>query len=320
MFESLSNIAESVNTAFFFILVISIAMLVLITFLMVFFVIKYSRKRHPTSKSIEGNKLLEVVWTVVPTLLVLGMFYFGWVGYKFMKDVPEDAMVVNATGRMWSWLFEYENGVQSDTLWVPLGRSVHVKLESQDVLHSFYVPAFKIKQDLVPGMTNYVWFTAKEPGEYELFCAEYCGQRHSYMLSKVVVLPEDEFNAWLEKEAKFVSEREPSPDADERELTEASLIRRGERLSKIKGCSACHSTDGSRMVGPTFKGIFGRSTVVVANGEEREVVVDEDYLRKATLNPEAEIVKGFQALMPPQRSLLDDEELDAIIEYLKQLK
>jgi cytochrome c oxidase subunit 2 len=319
MLESISNFSETVNTAFLFILAVSVVMLVLITFLMVFFVIKYNKKRHAKSKNIEGNKWLEITWTVIPTLLVLGMFYFGWVGYKFMRDVPDDAMVVQATGRMWSWLFEYENGVQSDTLRVPLGRSIHVKLESKDVLHSFYVPAFKIKQDLVPGMTNYVWFTAQEPGAYQLYCAEYCGQRHAYMLSQVVVLPEDEFNAWLESQTQFAElpdsavNREPAMDV-------AAIIARGKRLSKIKGCSACHSEDGEERVGPTYKGILGREQMVVADGVEKRVIVDEEYLRNSILNPASEIVKGFKPLMAPQGDLLNDEELTAIVEYLKQVK
>jgi cytochrome c oxidase subunit 2 len=319
MLQSISNISESVNTAFLFILAVAVVMLALITFLMVFFVIKYSRKRHPKSENIEGNTLLEITWTVIPTLLVLGMFYFGWIGYKFMREVPEDAMVVQATGRMWSWLFEYDNGVQSDTLRVPLGRSIHVKLESQDVLHSFYVPAFKIKQDLVPGMTNYVWFTAKEPGAYQLFCAEYCGQRHSYMLSQVVVLPEEEFTAWMEQELKFVT-RPDSALPGEATKDAVAMAARGQRLSKIKGCIACHSEDGEERIGPTFKGIFGREQIVVMNGAEKQVVVDEAYLRNSILNPESEIVKGFDSLMPDPDDEISDEELNAILEYLKQLK
>jgi cytochrome c oxidase subunit 2 len=337
MLNSLSNFSDTFNTAFLFILVVTVAMLVLITFLMVFFVIKYRRKRHPESEQIEGNKSLEIIWTVIPTLLVLGMFYFGWVGYKFMKDVPADAMVVKATGRMWSWLFEYENGVQSDTLRVPVGRSVHVELESKDVIHSFYVPAFRIKQDLVPGETNYVWFTGEEPGAYELFCAEYCGQRHSYMLSQVVVLPEEEFNAWMEREVKFLTppdsaadrgkateeaaKREATGEATGGEVKEeaATMVARGKRLSKIKGCFACHSDDGEELIGPTFKGIFGREQIVFANGVEMQVIVDQDYLRNAILNPETEIVKGYDPLMPAQGDLLNDEELEAIVAYLKQL-
>jgi len=329
MLESLGNFADKFNTAFLFVLIISLAMLVLITFLMVFFVIKYRRKRHPEAEQIEGNKTLEIVWTVVPVLLVMGMFYFGWVGYKFMKDVPADAMLVKATGQMWSWMFEYDNGVQSDTLRVPVGRSVHVELESKDVIHSFYVPAFRIKQDLVPGKTNYVWFTGEEPGAYELFCAEYCGQRHSYMLSQVVVMPVDEYNAWMDKEVKFLAEPDSAAaegkapegaDGGEPKMDTAALIARGKKLIKVKGCTACHSVDGEEMIGPTFKGLFGKEQMVVAGGKEKQVVVDENYLRDSILNPQAEIVKGFDPLMPPQGDLINDQELDAIVAYLKQLK
>ncbi|UCE06138.1 MAG: cytochrome c oxidase subunit II, partial [bacterium] len=198
MIVDAANMPQTVNNVFYFILAISVALLVFITFLMVFFVIKYHRKRNKKSKDIEGNTWLEITWTVIPTLLVLGMFYYGWIGYKIMKDVPEDAMVVNVTGRMWSWLFEYDNGVQTDTLYVPVDKPIRVNLKSQDVLHSFYIPAFRIKHDVVPGNERgYVWFHPRELGSYDVLCAEYCGQQHAYMTSKVIVLPEDEFKTWL---------------------------------------------------------------------------------------------------------------------------
>lgn len=317
MTDLFSTTTEAVNIAFFVILAISVAMLILITGLMVFFAIKYHRKRHPKAVQIEGNTMLEIVWTVIPTLLALGMFYIGWIGYKYMRDVPSDAFQVEAIGRMWSWEFEYENGKKSPELYVPQGVPIRVNLKSADVLHSFYIPAYRVKQDVLPNLETYVWFQPVDTGEFDIFCAEYCGQRHSYMMTKVVVIPALEFDEWIEQDVEAI---EPALDesASEEEQT-ARLRRAGERLSKVLGCNACHSTDGSKLVGPTYQGIFGRTeTVVGEDGERREIVVDEEYLRRSIRKPNAEIVDGYQPLMPPQ-DRITDEEMEAIIEYLKSL-
>lgn len=232
--EAASIFGREVDTAFFFILGVCVFMLVLVTGVMVFFVIRYRRKNHPVAVQIPGNVILEIIWTVVPTLLVLAMFYYGWIGYRKLQVVPADALKVKVTARMWSWAFEYGNGKQGDLLDLPLGGPVRLDLSSEDVLHSFYLPAFRIKKDVVPGMQTTLWFTPDEPGTYDLFCAEYCGVGHSAMLSKVVVLPEQEFEAWLQGGKE---ETEGAPKAD---------------LPKVKGCTGCHSLDGSRLVGPTL--------------------------------------------------------------------
>jgi cytochrome c oxidase subunit II len=192
-----SEFVKSVDFAFFFIIAISVFFLVLITGLMIYFVFKYSRKKHPKAENIHGSVPLEILWTVIPTILVLFMFYFGWKGYKEMSNIPEDAMVVNVTAQMWKWNFKYENGKISDTLYVPVNRSVKVILNSLDVNHSFYIPAFRVKKDVIPGRQNTSWFKATEVGSYPIFCAEYCGLNHSYMYNEVVVMPENNFNTWL---------------------------------------------------------------------------------------------------------------------------
>lgn len=192
-----STFATKVDAAFWFILVICMALLILVTGLMIFFVFKYHRKKQGTPVNIEGNFLLEVFWTVSLTLIVLAMFYYGWIGYREMVTVPAGALQIKAEGRMWMWIFEYENGRKTDALHLPVGKPVKLNLSSVDVLHSFYVPAFRVKKDLVPGIQNTVWFTPDEVGSYDLFCAEYCGFGHSTMLSKVVVMPESEYAAWL---------------------------------------------------------------------------------------------------------------------------
>jgi cytochrome c oxidase subunit 2 len=319
MLSALSNIAETVNGPILFITAISVFFLVGITVVMVYFTFRYSRRRNPEPEDVHGNTILEVVWTVIPTLLAFGMFWYGWVGYQFMKNVPEDAYEVNVTGRMWSWLYEYENGVQSDVLNIPIGRPIRLNLKSRDVIHSFYIPAFKVKQDVVPGVDGlFLWFTAKEIGEYDVFCAEYCGLQHSAMLSKVVVMPETEFDEWLSKKGEEVKEMQASLEEGGEE--EGSLATLGQRLATTKGCIACHSSDGSRLVGPSFKALFGTTQNVVSDGVEREVTVDDDYVRKSILEPKADIVKGYQPLMPSQRGLVTDDEIDAIIAYIKSLK
>jgi cytochrome c oxidase subunit 2 len=202
MFAGASNFVNSTDTTFFFIVAVSVFFLVVITFSMIFFVIKYSRKRNPKAKNIHGNIPLEITWTVIPTILVLIMFWMGWAGYKQMADAPEDAMNVDVTAQMWKWTFKYSNGVTTDTLYVPLNKPVKVFLSSRDVNHSFFIPAFRVKKDVIPNRHNTAWFQADKQGTYDIFCAEYCGLNHSHMLSKVIVLPQNNFNKWLNEQAK----------------------------------------------------------------------------------------------------------------------
>ncbi len=201
MFSGASNFVNSTDTTFFFIVAVSVFFLVVITVSMIYFVIRYSRKRNPRAKNIHGNIPLEVTWTVIPTILVLIMFWMGWAGYKQMADAPDDAMNVDVTAQMWKWTFKYENGVSADTLFVPVNKPVKVLLHSRDVNHSFFVPAFRVKKDVIPNRNNSAWFIADKVGTYDLFCAEYCGLNHSHMLSKVIVMPQDSFNMWLNNQA-----------------------------------------------------------------------------------------------------------------------
>ncbi len=301
MIPKASSYASTVDFVFFYIVGISVVFLVAITFLMVYFIFKYRRSKNIPPANIEGHTLLEVTWTVIPTILVLSMFYYGWYGFKEMWRVPKDAAVVKVTARMWSWLFEYENGKQSDVLKLPVNKPVKLELESLDVLHSFYVAAFRVKEDVVPGMNNYISFTPTMVGTYDAQCAEYCGMRHSYMMANVEVMPEGKFQEWYVGNGL---------------VAKADV---GAELLKIKGCVACHTTDGTPRVGPTFKGIFGKTGTVVTDGKEREVVVDEEYLRKSIMEPMADVVKGFPPIMPPQKGLITDEEVQQIIAYLKGL-
>jgi cytochrome c oxidase subunit 2 len=303
MFGAVGIMGKQIDGVFLFILVVCVVLLALITASMTYFVIKY--RKYPTPAQIEGNRLLETIWTVVPVIVVLTMFYYGSKAYTERGRFPKEAIEVNVTARQWAWSFEYANGLQSDVLNVPVGKPVKLKLTSSDVIHSFYVPAFRVKEDVVPGRQGAIWFAADEEGSYDLFCTEYCGLGHSMMLAKVSVMAQEEFKGWLSAKVE--------PEALEAAKT-------GQELIKAKGCTACHTTDGTPLIGPTFKGIFGRKSIVVTGDRQREVIVDERYLRTSMLEPKADVVKGFPPVMPSHKGILTDEEIEAIIEYLKTLK
>ncbi len=289
---------EAVDPVFYFIFGVSGLMLVGITIAMIWFVIRYNRKRCPVPESQkDDNFWLETTWTVIPTIIVLLMFWFGWEGYLSLRRVPDNAMPVQANARMWSWLFTYENGKTSDKLYVPVGQPVKVKLIADDVLHSFFVPAFRVKRDCVPGMETYAWFVAEEPGSYDLFCAEYCGVAHADMVTTVEALPSAEFAAWLE-------------------ASDTEGVHPGRVAMENYGCLGCHSLDGSKQVGPTFKGLAGRKTVVVVDGAEKTLTADRDYILRSINQPNAEIVKGYPPAMPPYAGSIGDEELNSMVDFL----
>jgi len=206
MFDGVSNFSQSTDLAFFFTLVVSVFFLVLITSLMIYFVVKYNRKRNPKATNVHHNTALEITWTVIPTILVLIMFWLGWTGYLEQSKIPENALTIDVTAQMWKWSFKYPNGKETDSLYVPVNKDVVLNLKSIDVNHAFYVPKFRIKKDVYPSQTRTAWFNAKETGSYDIACAEYCGLNHSYMYSKVHIMPEKEFIAWFNSNAKYPGE------------------------------------------------------------------------------------------------------------------
>jgi cytochrome c oxidase subunit 2 len=292
-----------VDNVFLYILVICVFLLGLITFLMVYFVIRYRRGKHPQPADIEGSTWLEVTWTVIPTLIVLTMFYYGLTGFEFLKKVPEGAMMVKVIARQWSWLFEYENGVKDTELKVPVGKPVKLTLTSLDVIHGFYAPAFRIKQDAVPGMETYLWFQPTETGTFDVMCSQYCGLQHSHMLTKIMVLPEQGFTEWYQSKKQEVALKGPSP---------------GSKLYQEKGCFACHSIDGSPRVGPTVKGLLGKTETVLRSGKEQTVVVNEAYVRNYILHPNVDVIKGYPPIMPQVQ--MTDAQVNEIVKYLETLK
>lgn len=197
MIAQATNFAHHVDNTFLIIVGICVFFLVLITTLLITFVIKYNKKRNPKAVNIHGSTRLEIIWTIIPTLLVLYIFWLGWTDYKELATTPKDAMVIEATASMWQWKFTYSNDKIADTLYVPVNKNIKVKLHATDVNHSFYVPAFRIKRDAMPNTTNSTWFRAERLGTYTLFCAEYCGLNHSKMITAVKVMTEKDFNKWL---------------------------------------------------------------------------------------------------------------------------
>lgn len=207
MFNGASNFSQGVDSTFLFTLIVSVFFLVLITGLMIFFVIKYNRKRNPKATNVHGNMFLEITWTVIPTILVLIMFWLGWIGYSEQENIPDNGVKVDVTAQMWKWTFKYDNGKVSDSLYVPVNEPVILTLHSLDVTHAFYVPKFRIKKDVYPNQKRTIWFQAEEIGEFDIACAEYCGLNHSHMYNKVKVIPQNKFASWLsnngsEKESK----------------------------------------------------------------------------------------------------------------------
>ena len=301
MNPQIEDTVAKVDEAFLYIFGFSAAVLLAITVVMVYFLIRYHRSRNPEPADIEGSITLETLWTVIPTLIVLLMFWFGWQSYKSLRGAPEDAMQVSVEGRMWSWSFEYENGKTSSHLVVPQNQPVKLNITSTDVIHSFYVPAYRIKIDAVPGMDTYAWFNPKNIGEFDILCAEYCGVRHAFMLAKVKVVPPDEFQTW-------VADKGSKDKGD---------MQTAQKLYEKYGCLDCHSTDGTVLVGPSFKDIAGREVeVVTEDGQTKTVTADEEYLRRAIYDPDAELVKGFDNMMPPYKDDMPEEDLQIMVNDL----
>jgi cytochrome c oxidase subunit II len=304
-----SNFVSGVDTAFILILTISFIFLIGLTFAMLYFIYKYNHKKNPVATQIEGSTRLEIIWTVIPTILVLIMFYYGWAGWAPMRKAPDDSFNIKVNARMWNFTFEYENGKITDTLFVPLDKAVKLNLVSIDVIHSLYIPSFRVKEDIVPGREKMAWFIPQREGIYDLFCAEYCGLNHSYMINSVKVMPEEQFNTWYVDTTKREEVAMVSPAAN------------GQRIMKNIGCFACHSIDGSKIIGPSFKGIYGHQVAVITGGKEREITVDDEYIKRSIYDPNADVVKGFnKGLMMPYTGQLSDDDIVQITEYIKTLK
>ena len=301
MYPQIFTAAKGVDQAFLIILGFAVFILVAVTVTMLYFLWRYHWTRNPQPTDIKGSVLLEILWTALPTLIVLGLFWTGWTSFKAMRTIPEGAMTVGVEGRMWSWRFTYENGKTSKELVVPVNTPVKLALTSKDVIHSFYVPAMRVKWDLVPGMDSDAWIESDALGDYDIFCAEYCGLKHADMISILRVVEKDEFDAWLNDKG----------EADGEEL--------GLSLLKEFGCFDCHSMDLSADAAPSLLNLGSREeTVVLPDGSEKKIKPDVAYIRQSVREPGAELVKGWGDEMPPYGDELSDTQLDAMAAYLLQ--
>lgn len=299
-----SSVAPDVDWLFHFILGVSTFFFGLIVVLMLYFVVRYRRRPgQPQATAPSHNTWLEITWTVIPLLIVIFIFYEGFTTYVDMRTPPRYAYDIRVTAQKWSWNFQYPNGYDDNNLHVPVGEPVRLTLSSRDVIHSLFIPDFRVKMDVVPGRYNTTWFKATEPGEHGLYCAAYCGTSHSEMLARVIVHPPGEFEKWLDKAAN-----------DTKGLPPAEV---GSRLYTKKGCAQCHTIDGTASTGPTFKGIYGHQ---VSFTDGTSATVDDNYIRESILEPQAKIVAGFQPQMQTFKGLLTDEQIAAIIEFIKTLK
>lgn len=305
-----SNFVSTFNASFDLILWISLIFIVGLTAIMLYFAFRYNSKRHKKAEQNEGSTALELTWTIIPILLALLMFYYGWSGWTPMSKPPKDALNVTTIARMWSFTFMYDNGRQSPDLVIPVSKAVNLKLTSLDVSHSVFIPEFRIKSDIIPGREKIMWFQSDRAGEYELLCSEYCGLRHSYMNAKVRVLPQDEYDKWYAQTGPAAS--------DSTAATSPGVA--GETIVKNNGCIACHSTDGSKIVGPSFKGLFGSQVNVARDGQNITVTADEQYITRSIYEPDADIVQGFpKSIMQSYKGKVSDDDIAKIIEYLKTL-
>jgi cytochrome c oxidase subunit 2 len=292
--------AGQVDAIYFFMVAVTAFFSILIAALVVFFAIRY-RRRHDDEigHAIHGSLALELLWTIIPFFIVMVMFAWGAKVFFDLYRPPVGAMEVYVVGKQWMWKVQHMDGQREiNELHVPVGRPVKLIMGSEDVLHSYYIPAFRVKADVIPGRYNHLWFTATKAGTYHLFCAEYCGTKHSGMIGSVVAMEPQDFQAWLSG-----GRASDSP------------VAAGEKLFSDLACNTCHRTD-SQGRGPMLTNIFGKQ-VELQDG--RSVLADEAYIRESIVNPQAKIVAGFQPLMPTFQGLVTEEQLLQLITYVKSL-
>jgi cytochrome c oxidase subunit II len=299
--ESASTIASRVDALYFFLLAIAAFFSLLIAGLIVYFAVKFHRRTpDQLGAQIHGGLALELTWTVVPFLITMVIFVWGASVFFAMARPPDETLNIYVVGKQWMWKFQHLDGQREiNELHVPLGRPVKLIMTSEDVIHDVFVPAFRVKADVLPGRYTTIWFNPTKAGRYHLFCAEYCGTRHSGMTGEVVVMDPTEYQAWL-------SGGGPG----------GSLAENGAKLFASLACNTCHRPDAQGR-GPVLEGLFGK-TVTLQSGET--ITVDEAYVRESILNPSAKVAAGFQPIMPTFQGLVTEEQLLELIEYVKSLQ
>ena len=298
---SASTISGEMDLLYLFIVAVCAFFTVLVAALIVFFTLKY-RRRHPdeVGADIHGSLSLELIWTFIPFLLSMVMFAWGASLFFKLASPPANAMEIFVVGKQWMWKVQHPEGVREiNELHIPVGRPIRITLGSEDVLHDYFIPAFRVKMDAVPGKLTTLWFEATKVGTYHIFCAEYCGTKHSGMIGQVIVMSPQDYEAWL---------------AGGRST--GTAVQNGERLFTDLACITCHKTDATGR-GPSLLGVFG-SQVDLVDG--RRVVADENYLRESIMNSQAKVVKGYQGIMPAFQGMVSEENLMQLIAYIKTLK
>ncbi len=299
--EQASNFAGHVDALFSYILVTAIFFTVLVTLLAVFAAFRYRRKNaSEIGAEIQGNTALEIGWTLIPLILALGMFAWGAVIYVNYRTAPKDTLDIYVIGKQWMWKLQQPTGRKEiNELHIPVNRNIKLILGSEDVIHDFYVPAFRVKMDVVPGRYNTMWFRPTKVGKYHFFCSQYCGTNHAVMGGWVTVMDPAEYAAWLSDEGGDVSP-----------------VSAGEKLFTQLACTTCHVPNGTGR-GPSLNGVYG-AKVLLADGST--VTADEGYIRESILQPKAKIVAGYQPVMPTFQGLVTEEQILNLTAYIKSLQ
>ncbi|MEQ8789305.1 MAG: cytochrome c oxidase subunit II [Pirellulaceae bacterium] len=298
--DQASDFALRVDLLYVFLLAVTGFFTLLIAGLILFFAVYYRRRQGRERTAARENMLLEVVWSIVPLVLALSMFSWGAWLFLEMHDAPADAEEINVVGKQWMWKIQHPGGRREiNQLHIPVGRAVKLRMISEDVIHSFYVPAFRVKQDVLPGRYTTMWFRPTREGAYHLFCAEYCGASHAQMGGQVIVMSERDYADWLARR---------SPD----QTTGPS----GEALFHQFRCHTCHH-EGSDARGPSLRGLYGGAVPLDGGGT---AVADEDYLRESVYEPQSKVVAGYRPLMPTYHGQIGEEQMLRLIAYIKSLE
>jgi cytochrome c oxidase subunit II len=318
--DQASTFAYTVDQLHYFVILTTFVMSTGVGLTTIFFFIRYRRRSEAqTTPHIEPGRLVEGAFIVIP----LSFFLLWWViGYRTAIELatpPADAMDVYVLGKKWMWQFAYPGGPNSiNVLRVPSGRPMRLLMTSRDVIHSFYVPEFRVKQDVLPGRYSQIWFQATEPGRYQILCAEYCGAGHSIMRGEVIVLKPEDYEDWLSSQRRGLARKQDgSPTALDYSPPLGNLVDQGRRLAQEQGCVKCHSVDGSQHIGPTWLDLYGRRERL---SDGSTITVSEAYITESMMDPFAKIVDGFKPVMPSFANKLAGPEVAAIVEYIKSLQ
>ena len=301
--ESRSTLSSNVDLLYNVIFWGSTLIFVILLAIVIFFLVKYKRTKRnfKAKRQVTDNLKLELAWTIIPLFFLMAIFWWGFKDYLKLTIAPPDSMKIRVTAKKWLWKFEYpQYGVKLlNELVVPVDQPIKLIMSSEDVLHSFFIPNFRVKKDAVPNYYSSLWFEANKPGVYRIFCTEYCGDGHSVMGAQLRVLSREDFDDWVTSGLG---------------TDDIPLDKLGEKLYSAKACNACHSLDGTMMSGPSWKNLYGKDRLLT---DDSIVKADDNYLRESIVNPAAKIVSGYMPVMPSYAGLLNDREINALIEFIK---